>query len=101
MMSMSSREPGSGRSAIPVKSFSYPDIGAPVIAKEPKPAAATEPSMSAREINELVNRARLEAVAETETRLRTEYEARSAQEADKIRHALELFQVERKDYFTR
>jgi flagellar biosynthesis/type III secretory pathway protein FliH len=104
MMSMSSREPGSGKSPIPVKSFSYRDIGAPLIAKEAKPATDKEPSApstSAREINELVNRARLEAVAETEARLRTEYEARSAEETDKIGHALELFQAERKDYFTR
>jgi flagellar assembly protein FliH len=48
-----------------------------------------------------MNRARLEAEAETEARLKTEYDARSTAEAGKIREALDLFQVERKDYFTR
>lgn len=103
MMSMSSREPGRSATSIPVKSFSYRDIAAPVIAKDAKPVPdkPSAPSMSATEINELVNRTRLEAVAETEARLSAEYEARSAQEAEKIRRALEQFQIERKDYFTR
>ncbi len=45
--------------------------------------------------------ARAEAVAETERRLRAEYEARFAAEAAKIKEALELFQTERKNYFSR
>ena len=40
-------------------------------------------------------------MAETEARLKIEYEARSAGEAEKIRQAIELFQVERKEYFSR
>jgi flagellar assembly protein FliH len=59
------------------------------------------PALSAREISNLVDRARLEAIAETEARLRLEYDVRSAAEAGKIREALDLFQVERKDYFAR
>ena len=54
-----------------------------------------------KEVKALLNVARLEAVAETEARLKMEYEVRSAAEADKIRQALELFQVERRDYFSR
>jgi flagellar assembly protein FliH len=56
---------------------------------------------SAQEIDDLLTLARAEAVAETEKRLRSEYEGRSQEEAAKIRQALELFQNERKDYFTR
>jgi flagellar biosynthesis/type III secretory pathway protein FliH len=40
-------------------------------------------------------------VAETEKRLKKEYEAKAEAEAAKIRQALELFKVERKDYFSR
>jgi flagellar assembly protein FliH len=47
-----------------------------------------------------VRLARAEAVADTEKRLAKDYEARSAGEAAKIRQALELFLVERKDYFS-
>jgi flagellar assembly protein FliH len=79
---------------------------APVVKEIRLPAAEESgpppaPALSAKELNELLNRARLEAVAETEARLKTEYEARSTEGADKIRQALDLFQVERKDYFTR
>jgi len=111
MMSMSSSAAGSDGLEVPVKPFSYRDMGAPVSpVKEPRapgPAADAEhqqppaPAISAKEMNELLNRARLEAVAETEARLITEYEARATAEADKIREALDLFQVERKEYFTR
>jgi len=59
------------------------------------------PGRSAQEVDELVTLARAEAVAETEMRLGKDYEAKSAGEAAKIRHAVELFQVEQKDYFSR
>jgi flagellar assembly protein FliH len=110
-MSMSSSSVDSGRPAVPIEPFAYPDMGAPASAvREPGPSGTgadaerqqpSPPALSAREINELVNRARLEAVAETEARLSSEYEARSSAEAGKVREALDLFQVERKDYFTR
>jgi flagellar assembly protein FliH len=95
----------------PVSSFMYPDICAPAIAaaeeakqEEEEAKQASErpaPGLSEQEVNDRVNRARAEAVAETERRLRAEYEAKSALEAEKIRHALEVFQNERKDYFSR
>ena len=110
-MSMSSSAEGGEQLAVPVEPFSYRDMGAPVsIAKEIRPPGSPTdaerpqppvPVVSAKEIDELLSRARLEAVAETETRLKAEYESRSTAEADKIREALDLFQVERKDYFTR
>jgi flagellar assembly protein FliH len=63
--------------------------------------AQAAPGPSPQEISEMLNRARAEAVAATEKRLREEYEARSAAEAAKIRHALEQFLDERKNYFSR
>lgn len=111
-MSMSSNGAGIYRSSVPVTSFSYRDMGTsvPLQANEawhagsgaeqerepPKP-----PGMSTQEVTDLLNQARVEAVAATEARLKAEYEARSNGEAEKIRQALELFQVERKDYFSR
>jgi len=59
------------------------------------------PGLSAGEISDLVNRTRLEAVAETEARLKGGLEAKAEAEATKIRQALERFQVERKNYFSR
>jgi flagellar assembly protein FliH len=59
------------------------------------------PGPTAEEIDALVERARAEAVAETERRLRTELEASLEGEAAKIREALELFQAERRSYFSR
>jgi flagellar biosynthesis/type III secretory pathway protein FliH len=112
MMNMSSSGEVSSVSPVPVTLLMYPDITAPVMSKvkEDRPAeTATEHEgeqkasygPSAQEIDDLLTLARAEAVAETEKRLRNEYEARSQGEAAKIRQALELFQVERKDYFTR
>jgi len=62
---------------------------------------ASQPGLSAIEIEELVSAARAEATAETERRLNQVYEARAEEGAAKIRTALDLFQVERKDYFSR
>jgi flagellar biosynthesis/type III secretory pathway protein FliH len=111
MMNMSSNAVGSDGPAVPIETFSYRDMGAPApSAREPRPPGAgtdaerqqpSAPTLSATEIDELLNRARVEAVAETEARLIAEYEVRATAEADKIREALDLFQVERKDYFTR
>jgi len=110
-MSMSSSAVGSDGPAVPIEPFSYRDMGASASsAREPRqPAAGADaepqqppaPEVSAKEISELLIRARLAAVSETEARLTTEYDARSTAEADKIREALNLFQVERKEYFTR
>jgi flagellar assembly protein FliH len=110
-MNISSNEKFNATMQVPVTAFDYRDICAPAApsAKEARQAeAARKESMpqvpagpSPQEINELVLKARAEAVAETEKRLRAEYEARSAEEAGKIRQALELFQAERKSYFSR
>jgi flagellar assembly protein FliH len=96
----------------PVTSFLYRDIGAPVPnhVKETRHGESTAeeggkepagPGRSVQEVDDLLNLARAEAASETEKRLRKEYEARSAGEAAKVRQALELFQVERKSYFSR
>ena len=101
-MSMSSSEVGSFESPVPVTSFSYRDMGAAASfqVKETRQAGSgaeqereqqAAPGISAQEIEDLLNLARAEAVAETEARLKTEYEARSKAEAEKIRQALELF----------
>ena len=111
-MSMSSSEVDSQEVPVPVKSFSYRDIGAPVPfqANEPRHAdragtgtrtRSRAPGVSPQEMKELLSAARVEAVAQTEARLKMEYEERSTAEADKIRKALEHFQVERKEYFSR
>jgi flagellar assembly protein FliH len=95
---------------VPVKSFSYRDMGAPAsfqvseaipAAAEQEPETPVPPGVPEKEVKALVNIARLEAVAETEARLQMEYEARSAEQFDKMRQALELFQAERRDYFSR
>jgi flagellar assembly protein FliH len=109
-MSMSSNGPGDQELSIPIKSFSYRDMGAPApfAVKETRQGGAEQerqppaaPGVSPQQMKDLLNGARTEAVAETEARLKTEYEARSQAETEKIRQALELFQVERKDYFSR
>ncbi len=109
---MSSSGVDSQEIQVPVKSFSYRDMGAPVplqvnetrhagAAPEPERAPQAAPGVSPQELKELLSAARVEAVAQTEARLKMEYEARSTGEADKIRQALELFQVERREYFSR
>jgi len=109
-MSMSSDTLGDQEILVPVKSFSYRDMGAPAPfqVSEARQAGAEqdrEPPVAAgpseKEVKTLLNGVRLEAVAETEARLKMEYEAMSARESDKIRQAIELFQGERRDYFSR
>jgi flagellar assembly protein FliH len=109
-MSMSSDALANQELLVPVKSFSYRDMGAPAsfqvseaipAAAEQEPETPVPPGVPEKEVKALVNIARLEAVAETEARLQMEYEARSAEQFDKMRQALELFQAERRDYFSR
>jgi len=109
-MSMSSDELGDHEFPVAVKSFSYRDMGAPASlpvseirqpGTEQQPDQPVAPGVAENELKALLNVARLEAMADTEARLKMEYEARSGREADKIRQAIELFQVERKDYFSR
>jgi flagellar assembly protein FliH len=111
-MSMSSSGVESQEVPVPIKSFSYRDMAAPVPfqvnetklpgpAPEPERAPPPVPGVSPQEVKELLSAAREEAVAQTEARLKAEYEERTTGEADKIRKALEHFQVERKEYFSR
>jgi flagellar assembly protein FliH len=98
--------------AVPVTVLMYRDM-APgtgansATAKQGEAAAEVEHANDAaagpspQEVDDLVNRARAEASAETERRLRIEYEAKLKEEAAKIRRALELFQDERREYFAR
>jgi flagellar assembly protein FliH len=97
---------------VPFSSFSYRDISAPAFsnAEETMPVERKtgqdskqqrEKNLSAQETRDAINRACAEAVTATEKRLRQEYEARSAAEASKILSALEQFQDERKEYFSR
>jgi len=95
--------------SIPATAFLYQDMCASALpkAREEEPSGEqardlqTPPGRSAQEIDELVKLARTQGAADTEQRLARDYEARAAGEAGKIRQALELFEVERKDYFSR
>jgi flagellar assembly protein FliH len=111
MMSISFSEAAEQAFKVPFSSFPYRDMSASAFsdADETMPVACkteqeskhqTGNDLSAQEIRDAINRARAGAVAETEERLRKEYEAKSAAEASKIRKALELFQDERKKYFS-
>ena len=87
---------GDGALSIPATSFLYQDMCASVLAnlrearhdessgeQASERQAATDRSM--REIDELIQTARAEAVAETERRLERDYERKSAAEGAKIR----------------
>jgi flagellar assembly protein FliH len=110
MISSSSEEARDAFSP-PVTTFLYRDIGTPSApgSRERRPqepgvkqdGGPAPPGLSTQQTNDLVERARLEAVAETEARLKREYEIRSDAEAAKIRDALELFLEERVKYFAR
>jgi len=110
-MNFSSSNGANHTAPIPVSSFMYRDIAAPVQsnAREQRPAQATlqenqppaVPTIPVAESNELVQRARAEAVAEAEKRLKQDYEDRLEKEAATIRKTLELFEAEKKTYFSR
>jgi len=111
-MNFSFSEEVSRANQAPVTSYLYRDIAAPASnhvkeTRQPQAAAQPEsqspaiPTLSVQESKELVQRARAEAVAETERRLKQDYEAKLEREAAKIRQAVEAFQVEQKSYFSR
>jgi flagellar assembly protein FliH len=97
--------------SIPATAFQYRDMVSPSLTrvKEARQGESTEQGsdrqavegLSALEIDRLMETARVEAVAETEKRLRKEYEAKSEAEAAGIRQALALFEVEKRSYFSR
>jgi flagellar assembly protein FliH len=109
-MNMSSSEQ-MNHYVLAVSSLMYRDVGAslvlvnePTVAKFDAEAKHDEEivlNFSAREVEDFVNSARAEAVAETENRMRGQCRAGSEEEAAKIRQAIELFQTERKEYFLR
>jgi len=111
-MNFSFSEAVSDSFPIPATSFLYQDMGTPVPAHVKKVKMSdgaadrdidnqAAPGPSSQEIAELVNLARIESAAETEKRMSEEYRAGSDREAAKIREALELFDAERKGYFSR
>jgi len=56
---------------------------------------------SEQDIDQLVQAARVEGGVETERRLRNEYETKTEEMTAKIREAIELFKIERREYFTK
>lgn len=100
-MSMSSNPAADQDPSLPVTSFAYREIGA-VQEKHPDSEAGPDPKVfSDQEVKDLLHAARVQAASETEFRLRSEYETKSAQEAAKIRQAIERFQSEQRNYFSR
>lgn len=100
-------DPIPGQISVPVVSFAYPDIGSPFSgiadaaaapAKQAEPVAPAGPSPA--EINALVERARAEAIAQTEQRMTAEAEARAQKQAVQIKDALREFAEERNRYFS-
>ena len=111
-MNISYNDAADHSSPVPVTSYLYRDMSAPGAAnsreqKQESPRATQEKEQpgaqgpSSQEIGEMVSRARAEAAAETERRLRAEFEAKSVREATRITKALEQFVTERKSYFSR
>ena len=71
---------------------------------DPRPPAERTPQpkgLPQAEVDDLVKRARAEAIAETEARILAEYELKIRAGVDNVRHAVDLFQAERKNYFSR
>jgi flagellar assembly protein FliH len=89
----------------------YRDVGTPMhlmsdaaLAKFDAPAKSDRdaaPTFTAQEVENLIHSARVEAVAETEDRMRNQASSASEEEAAKIKNAIDLFQTERKEYFAR
>ena len=110
-MNTSSDETANRGVSLPVSTFFYRDMDCArkkneqADSAEPRPAVAIEHEAaapkSAEDVDAIVKCAVSEAVADTERRLVDEYEARAMTEAAKIVQALELFQEEQKNYFSR
>jgi flagellar assembly protein FliH len=80
----------------------YRDIAAPLLRpKLDEEHLLAAPGMTAIQLDELLTRVRNEAVAQTEQRLKSDYDGASDREAVSIRSAIAAFQIERKDYFAR
>jgi flagellar assembly protein FliH len=110
MMNSLFNEPGQDVLNIPATSFLYRDMSASNGARETRQSdgrasRSTEPQLpsgpSQQEINDLIIRARAEAAAETEKRMNAECQVRIDASNAKIRQALEHFENERDNYFSR
>ena len=87
---------------VPVTTFSYREMGSSTPQDKRESENEQAPKVySEQEAKDLLQAARLQAVTETELRLRSEYETRSTREAEKIRQAIERFQAEQANYFSR
>ena len=111
-MNSSSSNGANHTASVPVSSFMYRDIAAPTtknVMEQRQPQSVPQqggqppaaPTIPVQESNGLVQRARAEAVAETEKRLKQGYEERAEKEAAAILQALEIFESEKKSYFSR
>ena len=92
---------------IPVDALMYRDVASPLqLAVESENVETLQDDrevlrFSEQEYEELVTAARLEAVAETEGRVAAVAQAKTDEQAARISRAIELFAVERKEYFSR
>lgn len=92
----------------PVISLLYPEIGQSIMsakedgacADEPEKAKEANPGPSPEELQAMLTRARLEAKEEVEKRLAAEYEVKLQGHAAQIKKTLEVFESERKKYFS-
>ena len=57
--------------------------------------------LSLQEHNQLIEKARMEAASERELHIRAEHEAKTSAAAETVREAIDRFEKERKDYFSR
>ncbi|HEY4356729.1 MAG TPA: FliH/SctL family protein [Acidobacteriaceae bacterium] len=91
--------------ALPVSALSYRDVGSPAFPGEQQSgvkhdAPVVAPGIPAQEVEEMLARARAEAIAETEKRLSEQMEARSLDDATKVVRTLDQFAVQQKTYFS-
>jgi flagellar assembly protein FliH len=102
MMNTSSNSAGN-RSPIPIGSLMYRDLGRSSSLVDEMDLADTDSSheTAPQDVASLIEIARTEAIAETETRMKNQCRAGSEEEAAKIACTIERFHQERKEYFAR
>jgi len=86
--------------------FLYRDVAAPVEKEskptlEPTPAKPVSAGPTPEEVAQRIANARAEAVTETAARMKVEMDARLAEQAEKIKGAIDSFVEERRTYFDR
>jgi flagellar assembly protein FliH len=109
MMNSLFNEPADDIQSVPATSFLYRDMSALNSGRDSRPSdgratrnvdAPLASGPTQQEINDLLNRARAEAVAETERRLSAECQARIDAGNAKMIQALQHFENERENYFS-